>query len=310
MFCKLTVVIGAFRLKQVHKMDFNPQHVNMFFATDFNDPNKTSESCKRMFILLFGDVVFAHFKMRANMSHAFTPVDYFKKFSVAIEGLVMGLLKVQGTSMTGIFDTKGCPVEKSVATTEEGGRSLPSTSTNSGHDASTRDDTSVASSLVSKEPGEDTTEDLQNESDSPIQLDLDPGGSDPVVRGIVPTKPRKKAYKKPQMDSHKADHARYSQEAFERRELILMYCNKKKSNESNAAEVIDDVKQKQACMVHTWYLKAIERVSELRQVGNTKKKKRKSKQIIGGLVKKGNNDWLGNQKKQTYENLEREVVEV
>ena len=277
----------------------------MFFKTDYNDPTQTSESCKRIFLLLFADVVFEHFKLKTNLSHEFTPADYFKKFSVAIEGLIMGLLKVQGPSMTGLFTTKGVEVEKIVASSESG----PSSVANSSQDAD--DD---ASSIHSSE--QDEEEEMNDENTGTDNIDLD--STDPEAGPVVivkPKKQRKKGYKKPQMDNHRADHARYSQEAFERRTLILLHCNKKKNVDSGAPEVADVVEavdkdeQKEACMVHTWYLKAIERVSELRQKGKTHKK-RKAPALTKEAVKKPTNDWLGSQNNQTYDDLDGKPVQM
>jgi hypothetical protein len=259
-----------------------------------------------MFTLLFADVVFEHFKLKTNLSHEFTPADYFKKFSVAIEGLVMGLLKVQGPSMTGLFTTKGVEVEKIVASSE----SVPLSIANSSRDAD--DD---ASSFRSSDQDEED-EGMNNENTSADNIDLD--STDPVDGPVVivnPKKQRKKGYKKPQMDNHREDHARYSQEAYERRKLILLHCNKKKNSNSGAQEIagvveaVDEVEQKEAYMVHTWYLKAIERVSELRQIGKTHKK-RKAPMITQEAVKKPSNDWLGSQNNQTYDDLDGNPVQM
>ena len=196
----------------------------MFFKTDYNDPSQTSESCKRMFLLLFADVVFEHFKLKTNLSHEFTPADYFKNFSVAIEGLVMGLLKVQGLSMTGMFTTKGVEVENIVSSSDL----VPSSIANSSQDAG--DD---ASSLHSVD--QDNNDEMNDEN-----TNADNPEGEPIVT-VIAKKQRKKGYKKPQMDNHRADHARYSQEAFERRKLILLHCNKKKNVDSGVPEVADVV---------------------------------------------------------------------
>jgi hypothetical protein len=277
--------------KILYKHDFNPEHVKMFFTTDYNDPVKTTASCKRMFLLLFGDLVYEHFKMRDNITHAFTPTDYFKKFTVAIEGLVMGLLKVQGPAITGLFDTKG----KEAPKIQEVG------------------DEQSEGSQYNDEPQEEEDTD-ENENSNTVNVQ--PSPINPLEGDTSGTKKRKKkAYKKPQMDNHKDIYEKYCEEAFERRDLILMHCNKKKPDGPATDAVVQDSdlddndEQKEACIVHGWYLKAIERVSELRQHGTTTKKRKSLLTTVASAPKKSNN-WKSKQKDHEYDGLEGNPVNI
>jgi hypothetical protein len=181
------------------KNDFDFKHADRFFKADYADANP---SCQRIFLFLFRDVVFEHFKLRSNLASVFTPAEYFKYLTNSNEGMLIALLKVQGYSVTGLFDVHGNRLlDESPTVMQMSNNSEPDN----------EDDESTFSAVTSHDGASSHNENSETGSNA----DNDSNHSAP-----------KKGKCKPKMDCNQDKHEQYSKVSFLRRELILKYCVK------------------------------------------------------------------------------------
>jgi hypothetical protein len=273
----------AFTSGLLKKNDFDVNHADRFFKNDYADANP---SCQRIFLFLFGDVVFEHFKLRSNLASVFTPAEYFKYLTNSNEGMLIALLKVQGCSMTGLFDVHGNSIWDET----------PAVMQTSNCEQDNEDDESTFSAVTSHDGGSSLNENSEEGSNS-----------DNNSKHSAP----KKGKRKPKMDCNQDKHEQYSRDSFLRRELILKYCvkNVPRNDEDNDDE---ESFYNKANQVLGWYMKAIDKVTQLRSQVEAKSRKRKTApvpqvEIIDRSVRTRSeeeaDDWMTKQSEHVYENI-------
>jgi hypothetical protein len=154
------------------------------------------------------------------------------------EGMLIALLKVQGYSMTGLFDVHGNSLL-------DEGPTVMQMSKNSEQD--NEDDESTFSAVTLHDGASSHNENSETGSNA----DNDSNHSAP-----------KKGKRKPKMDCNQDKHEQYSKDSFLRRELILKYCVKNAPRNERDNDGEESFSHK-ADQVLGWYMKAIDQVTQL-----------------------------------------------